>query len=155
MLSFASVTFVSSLKSDLRSSQHSLPLLYNWACLMLKARWTKKMHCLPGGSGSKEVCIHSLTNPYPEKFRGERGNWDCFLPDCTSKHWAVGRKKRWSLYKVEMLMGTAWLRGISNHRLAQNLKVTPNQQNWKSLWYHRLQSLQGSHEKSLRGDSGK
>lgn len=61
----------------------------------------------------------------------------------------------WSLYKAEMLVDTLWLKGISNRRLAQNLKVTPNERNWKSFWYHRLQNLQGSHEKSPRGASGK
>lgn len=61
----------------------------------------------------------------------------------------------WSLCMEETLRDAPWCKGISNCRLAQNLKVAPNQQNWKSLWYCWSQSLQGSQEKPLRGASEK
>lgn len=112
------------------------------------------MHHLPGGSGPKEACIHSLTSPNPEKFWGdETQSAFCMTALPSAKLWE-GRNW-WSLYKAEMLVDTPWLKGISNRRLAQNLKIAPNECNWKSFWYNWLQNLQGSHENSLRGASGK
>lgn len=102
------------------------------------------------------MCAYTASLNYIQRNYEERGETEtAFRQTALPSAELWEGRNQWPLYNAQMLMGTPWLKGISNRRLAQNLKVTPNLQNWKALWFHWLQSLQGSHEKSLSGASGK